>query len=159
MWDLHWDIVVFYLCVWVLYKHVNASVLGLFRWRRTCLTMKNWAQWDPRPWCKLPTCSWEISGCSGVRTSNGPSMLWRDTMQSHARYLQSHGALCLLGMQLQPFLFSALLVSFTNVSLISALLGLMWSSEEVAGFRRPLRKGTTQQGLLWALLPVHWFPL
>lgn len=61
-------------------------IVVVLRWQRTCLTTPNWTGWGTRPSCRRRTCSWRTSGCSAVRTSNGPWTLWRDTMQSHARY-------------------------------------------------------------------------
>lgn len=111
---------VVFTCLSVTSCCLNESAFGLFRWPRTCLTMPNWTGWDTWLWCRLPTCSWRISGCSVVRTSNGPSMLWRDTMQSHERYPWSCRPLCLLRMLLQvSHFFVTFLLSFTNVSLNS----------------------------------------
>lgn len=69
-------------------------VVVVVRWQRTCLTTPNWTRLDTTPSCRQQTCSWQTSGCSAVRTSNGPLTLWRDTMQSHARYVCADSAAC-----------------------------------------------------------------
>lgn len=138
---------VVFICLSVTICCLNKSAFGLFRWPRTCLTMPNWTGWDTWLWCRLPTCSWRISGCSVVRTSNGPSMLWRDTMQSHERYPWSCRPLCLLRMLLQVshFFFTSLL-SVTNVSLNSQALCealKKWqNSGDLSGKRRRCRSSS-----------------